>query len=154
MWRDGKTQYGFLIHWGGPLVTKSGKLNHVGINSTYNEYMALHHCIKQVVWLRQLMDEAGVGSICSDPTVVYADNKQANNLCSEDLVTAGNMYFRTGYHYNKEQVRDGYVQIAYTHTSWNLADATTKALGSNKIGFFMPYINGAKPIPEHSELQG
>ena len=49
---DGKTQYGYQICWGGPLVTKSGKLNHVGINSTYNEYMALHHCIKQVVWLR------------------------------------------------------------------------------------------------------
>ena len=47
---DGKTQYGYQICWGGPLITKSGKLNHVGINSTYNEYMALHFCIKQIVW--------------------------------------------------------------------------------------------------------
>ena len=151
---DGKTQYGYLIHWGGPLIAKSGKLSHVGINSTYNEYMALHHCIKQVVWLRQLMDESGVGSLCSKPTVVYADNRQANNLCGEDLVTAGNMYFRTGYHYNKEAVADGYCEVSYVHTSWNLSDAMTKALGSNKISFFSPYINGEKPVPDKKTLQG
>ena len=83
---DGKTQYGYSIMWGGPLATKSGKLKHVGINSTYNEYMALHHCIKQVVWTRQLLDEIGLQSFISEPTIVFADNKQANNLCNEDLV--------------------------------------------------------------------
>ena len=59
---DGRTQYGYSIHWGGPLIVKSGKLSHVGINSTYNEYMALHHCVKQVVWLRQLLDEIGLAN--------------------------------------------------------------------------------------------
>ena len=59
---DGRAQYGYSIHWGGPLIVKSGKCNHVGINSTYNEYMALTSCIKQIVWLRQLMNEMGLGS--------------------------------------------------------------------------------------------
>ena len=31
---DGRTQYGYTIMWGGPIICKSGKLNHVGINST------------------------------------------------------------------------------------------------------------------------
>ena len=57
--------------------------------------MALHFCIKQIVWLRQLMEEIGLGAYVSQPTVVYADNRQANNLCREEVVTAGNMYFRT-----------------------------------------------------------
>merc|ERR1711998_207617 len=130
------------IHWGGPLITKSGKLNHVGINSTYNEYMALHHCVKQLVWLRQLMCENGLASVVASPTDVYADNKQANTLCAEDLVTAGNMYFRTGYHYNKEAVRDKYVSVAYIHTSSNISDACTKGLGSNKIKTFEPVLHG------------
>jgi hypothetical protein len=139
---DGRTQYGYTIHWGGPLIVKSGKLNHVGINSTYNEYMALHHCVKQLVWLRQLMQEIGLASRVSSPTPVYADNKQANKLCAEDLVTAGNMYFRTGYHYNKEAVRDGYVDIRYINTQFNISDACTKALAKNKIGLFEPVIHG------------
>ena len=56
--------------------------------------------------MRQLLDEIGLGNYISEPTRVYADNRQANNLCKEDLVTAGNMYFRTGHHYCKEAVRD------------------------------------------------
>ena len=109
--------------------------------------MALHHCIKQVVWLRQLLDEIGLANYISNPTMVYADNKQANNLCSEDLVTAGNMYFRTGYHYNKEAVRDKYVTVDYIHTSLNISDACTKGLGSNKIKLFEPYLHGHAHLP-------
>ena len=62
---------------GDPLITKSSKLMHVGINSIYNEYMALHHAIKQIVWVSQLLDEIGLGAYISKPTRVYADNKQA-----------------------------------------------------------------------------
>jgi hypothetical protein len=105
---DGRTQYGYSLHWGGPLVVKSSKLTHVGINSTYNEYMALHYAIKQIVWMRQLMAEIGLVEFITHPTLVWADNKQANKLCTEDLVTSGNMYFRTGFHYNKEACQDGY----------------------------------------------
>ena len=50
---------------------------HVGINSIYNEYMALHHAIKQIVWVSQLLDEIGLGAYISKSTGVYADNKQA-----------------------------------------------------------------------------
>ena len=145
---DGKTQYAYSIHWGGPLIVKSSKLAHVGINSTYNEYMALHFCIKQIVWLRQLMEEIGLGAYVSQPTMVYADNRQANNLCREEVVTAGNMYFRTGYHYNKEAVRDKYVSVHYCPTDINIIDAGTKALGPIKIEGFEPQLHGFKPLPE------
>ena len=146
---DGKTQYGYTIMWGGPLILcKSSKLNHVGINSTYNEYMALHHVIKQIVWLRQLFHEIGLANFISMPTLVHADNKQANSLCSEDLVTQGNMYFRTGYHYCKEAVRDLYVTIQYIDTALNISDAMTKALGSNKIKTFLDTLHGLVSIPD------
>ena len=143
---DGRTQYGYTIMWGGPIICKSGKLNHVGINSTYNEYMALHHAIKQITWLRQLMNECGLSTYLNAPTQVWADNKQANNLCNEDMITAGNMYFRTGYHYNKEAVRDGLVKVSYIDTAENISDAMTKGLGSNKIAQFKPIIHGHLPL--------
>ena len=129
---------------GGPIITKSGKLTHVGVNSTYNEYMALHYAIKHIVWLCQFMCEMGLGSVVGKPTVVYADNKQANNLCHEDLVTSGNMYFRTSYHYmyNKEEVEDGTVAVRYTHTSTNYSDATAKGLGHIKVKQFLPVLHG------------
>ena len=71
-----------------------------------------------------------------------SDKKQVNNLCHEDLVTSGNMYFRTSYHYNKEDVEDGTVAIRYTHTSTNYSDATTKGLGPIKVRQFLPVLHG------------
>ena len=93
------------------------------------------------------MDEIGLASYISSPTRVFADNKQANNLCKEDLITAGNMYFRTGYHYNKEAVRDGYVTVHYLHTTLNYSDACTKGLGAAKIREFEPILHGHQPLP-------
>ena len=62
-------------------------------------------------------------------------------------MTAGNMYFRTGYHYNKEAVKDGYVDVKYIKTDYNISDACTKALGSNKVKSFEPALHGFKPLP-------
>ena len=56
------------------------------------------------------------------------------------------MYFRTGYHYTKEAVRDGYVDIKYINTAYNISDACTKALGKNKITMFEPVLHGHEVI--------
>ena len=95
------------------------------------------------------MDEIGLHAYVNTPTPVYGDNKQANNLCGEDLVTAGNMYFRTGYHYNKECRRDGYVDVEYIHTSLNVSDALTKSLATVKVRQFEAMLHGFAdpPIP-------
>ena len=58
------------------------------------------------------------------------------------------MYFRTGYHYNKEAVHDKYVTVQYINTQYNVSDVTTKGLGSNKIRDFYPYLHGLKPISD------
>ena len=93
------------------------------------------------------MQETGLSAYISNPTTIYADNKQANTLTAEDLVTTGNMYFRTGYHYCKEAVRDKFCTIEYIDTAYNISDSMTKALGSNKIRHFRPYIMGHKLLP-------
>lgn len=136
---DGKCRYGFTILWGGPVITKSSKLTHVGMNSTYNEYMALTHCIKHLVWLRKLMVECKLEHIVEKAIPVLADNVQANTLCHEDIVTKGNMYFNVSYHYNKERVLAGDVYICYVNTHSNIADPLSKGLGPIKEeGFRLP----------------
>ena len=57
-------------------------------------------------------------------------------------LASGNMYFRTSYHYNKEEVEDGTVAIRYTRTSTNYSDATTKGLGPIKVKRFLPVLHG------------
>ena len=139
---DCKCQYGFAVQWGGPIITKSSKLDHVGMNSTYNEYMALTHAIKHLVWLRKLLCEMGLSHVCQQAIPVLADNAQANNLCKEDLVTKGNMYFNVAYHYNKEQVKAGEVNVIYVASDANTSDILTKATGPVKEQAMRPAILG------------
>ena len=46
----------------------------------------------------------GYSDMVSDPTAVRGDNTAATQLCYEDIVTSGNQFIITPYHYNKEVV--------------------------------------------------
>ena len=95
----------------GPLATTSVRLHHVGLLSEHNEYMALFLLIKRIVWLRQLLKELGYDSMIFTPTACYGDNVQANRLCKEHFISTGNQYIATQYHFNKEKVESGVVDV-------------------------------------------
>ncbi|CAI7799110.1 unnamed protein product [Closterium sp. NIES-54] len=67
---DGTSIGGYVCLFGGGAESwRSKKQNKVGLSSCETEYMALHHGVKEVVWLRRLLEEIGV---CQrEPTVIY-----------------------------------------------------------------------------------
>ncbi|CAI7882902.1 unnamed protein product [Closterium sp. NIES-53] len=66
---------GYVCLFGGGAVSwHSKKQNEVGLSSCETEYMALHHGVKEVVWLRRLLEEIGV---CQrEPTVMRLLDKE------------------------------------------------------------------------------
>ncbi|CAI7894773.1 unnamed protein product [Closterium sp. NIES-53] len=66
---DGTSIGGYVCLFGGGAESwRSKKQNKVGLSSCETEYMALHHGVKEVVWLRRLLEEIGV---CQrEPTVI------------------------------------------------------------------------------------
>ena len=133
---DGLAQFGFVVMMcSGPVIFNSKKLKHKSPtgSASHCEYMAMCFCNQAVVWLRQLLVELGFDELVKEPTIVYGDNRQANTLCSEDIVTTGNQYIYLPYHWNKEVVSLGYVQIRDCRTALNLADLFTKPVPSGKI---------------------
>ncbi|CAI7799045.1 unnamed protein product [Closterium sp. NIES-53] len=66
---DGTSIGGYVCLFGGGAVSwRSKKQNEVGLSSCETEDMALHHGVKEVVWLRRLLEEIGV---CQrEPTVI------------------------------------------------------------------------------------
>ena len=126
---DGLSQYGNCIMWmGGPVTWTSKKLAHVGLSAYHNEYMALRHALSSVVWLRQLFNDIGLVDIVSEPTIMYGDNEAANKLTRQDFVSSGNQYIYLPYHYLKECVRMGMVDVRWVGTKLNFADIFTKAV--------------------------
>jgi hypothetical protein len=140
---DGKCQYGFVIHlYGGPICWTSKKHAHVGLSSGMNEYMALCHCIKTVVWLRQLLEEMGLNEMTEKPTLVFGDNDNCTRLSKEDIVTSGNKFYYLPYHYSKEAVAMGHVKTLRCDTTENLSDPLTKNLTTGKCVSLFPSLKG------------
>ncbi|CAI7812327.1 unnamed protein product [Closterium sp. NIES-53] len=73
---DGTSIGGYVCLFGGGAVSwRSKKQNEVELSSCETEYMALHHGVKEVVWLRRLLEEIGVCQ--KEPTVIFCDNESA-----------------------------------------------------------------------------
>ena len=91
------------------------------------------------------MLEMKLGHLIEQACPVLADNAQANNLCHEDIVTKGNMYFDAAFHYNKERVKAGDINVLYVNTNSNVADPLTKGLGPIKEEQFREPLCGYDP---------
>ena len=90
--------------------------------------MALHWCNRHVLWLRQLLTEIGLQEMTQEPTLVRGDNKAANTLCYEDIVTTGNQFIYVPYHFNKEVISQKQVKTLFVRSAENDADLMTKAV--------------------------
>jgi hypothetical protein len=127
---DAKAQYGYAIHlFDGPIIWAAKKHAHVGTSSTHNEYMALYHLVRAIVWLRQLITEVGLdGELLDGPTLALGDNDQATNLCYDDVVTVGNKFYHMMYHFSKEMYEAKQIAPLRIDTKDNWADLMTKSV--------------------------
>jgi hypothetical protein len=142
---DSKCQYGYTHLWmGGTVIAVSKKLAHVGLSAAHNEYMAAHWANRHTAWLRDLMEEMEIKEIGTEPTVTYADNRAANLLCEEDIITCGNQFMQVPYHYNKEAIKMGVVVMRYIPTVDNLADILTKAVSRQVLERLLPAVIGQR----------
>ena len=73
-------------------------------------------------------------------------SKQTSFAVRTLLLVVTYMYFRTGYHYNKEAVESKFVRVLYCPTAINLIDCGTKALGPMKIESCEPQLHGFEPV--------
>ena len=149
---DGKAQFGYVIMiQGGPMVSVSKKANHVGQSASHNEYMAITHAAKHVAWARDLLSELGLEEMCPKPTTVWGDNKAANLLSHEDIITCGNQFIQLPYHYTKQEVEAGNIQVLDIVSEDNVADLTTKAYTRQVADKLIPQMTGYVPLPYPSQ---
>jgi hypothetical protein len=140
---DGKCQFGYVIMWmGAPVMDVSKKLRHIGLSSEHNEYMAMHFAHQGLVWFRQLLGELGLDDLLDRPTVMFADNKPANTLSQEDIVSMGNQYMYLPYHYNKEVQEEGFSKVCWVASPDNISDLMTKCGGSKEFSTLLKPLMG------------
>ncbi|GJP60077.1 hypothetical protein CLOP_g17216 [Closterium sp. NIES-67] len=123
---DGTSIGGYVCLLGGGAVSwRSKKQNEVGLSSCETEYMALHHGAKEVVWLRRLLEELGVGQ--EEPTVVLCDNESAVKLAKNACLHGLTKHIRPKWHWVR-RLLDKEVRLEIVKTHQQAADIFTKRL--------------------------
>nr|GFA03980.1 hypothetical protein [Tanacetum cinerariifolium] len=66
---------------------------------------------------------------------MYYDNKSAIALCCNNVQHSRSKHIDIRYHFIKEQVENGVIELYFVNTEYQLADLFTKALGRDRIEF-------------------
>ena len=148
----GNAQFGYVITiQGGPMISVNKKANHMGQSASHNEYMTITHAAKYVAWARDLLSETGLKEMCPKPTTVRGDNKAANLLSHEDIITCGNQFIQLLCHYTKQEVEAGNIELLDIVSEDNLADLTTKAYTRQVADKLIPQMTGYVPLPYQNQ---
>nr|GFA40345.1 putative retrotransposon protein [Tanacetum cinerariifolium] len=119
---DTKSQTGYVfVLNGGAVVWKSSKQSTTAQHATKAEYIAASKAAKEAVWIRKFIDELGVVPSNNYPIKMNCDNSK------------GAKHFKRKYHYVRECIETGKIDIVKVHTDDNLADPFTKALAGPKL---------------------
>ncbi|GKA15070.1 retrovirus-related pol polyprotein from transposon TNT 1-94 [Tanacetum coccineum] len=104
------------------------------ISSTKAKYIALSGCCAQVLWMRSQLTDYGLGF---NKIPMYCDNKSAIVLCCNNVQHSRSKHIDIKFHFIKEQVENGVVELYFLNTEYQLADIFTKALGKERIEFLI-----------------
>ncbi|GJX72780.1 retrovirus-related pol polyprotein from transposon TNT 1-94 [Tanacetum coccineum] len=100
------------------------------ISSTEAEYIAMSGCFAQILWMRSQVTDYGLGF---NKIPMYCDNKSAIALCCNNVQHSRSKHIDIRFHFIKEQVENGVVELYFVNTEYQLVDIFTKALGRERI---------------------
>nr|GEY56177.1 retrovirus-related Pol polyprotein from transposon TNT 1-94 [Tanacetum cinerariifolium] len=102
-------------------------------HATEAEYIAASEAAKEAVWIRKFIDELGVVPSNDYPIKMNCDNSAAIIMTKELGIQNGARHFKRKYHYVRECIETGEIDIVKVHTDENLADPFTMALAGPKL---------------------
>ncbi|GJY44266.1 hypothetical protein Tco_0432479 [Tanacetum coccineum] len=68
---------------------------------------------------------------------LYCDNKSAIDLCCNNVQHSRTKHIDIRYHFIKEQVENGIVELYFVRTEYQLADIFTKPLPRERFNFLI-----------------
>ncbi|GJY66457.1 retrovirus-related pol polyprotein from transposon TNT 1-94 [Tanacetum coccineum] len=117
-----------LVSW------SSKKQKCTAISSTEAEYIALSGCCAQILWMRSQLTDYGFQF---NKIPLYCDNKSAIALCCNNVQHSRAKHIDVRYHFIKEQVENGIVELYFVRTEYQLADIFTKPLPRDRFNFLI-----------------
>ncbi|GAB2277235.1 hypothetical protein Dimus_039224 [Dionaea muscipula] len=127
--RKSTTAYNFVLG-GNCVIWKTQLQPLVALSSTEAEYVAITDIVKEAVWIQGLLEEIQqLHSRCT----IYSDNQSALHLCRNPVYHERTKHVDVKFHYIRDILAAGILDISKIPTEDNPADMGTKIVPVNKF---------------------
>lgn len=132
---DRKSTSGHVQFLGDKLVSwASKKQNCVSTSIAEAEYVAAASCCSQVLWMKtQLMDYG----LKYERIPIYCDSKSAIVISANPVQHTKTKHIDIRYHFIKDHVEKGTIELYFMVSEYQLADLFTKALDEKRFKFLI-----------------
>nr|KAJ0191944.1 hypothetical protein LSAT_V11C800425760 [Lactuca sativa] len=131
---DSRSQYGFVIFHGSNLISWTcRKQKVVARSSTEAEYRSLAYTTAELMWLKQLVID--LQAPIHTPPLLLCDNVGAIFMSKNPVISTRSKHIALDFHFIREQVEAGELNICHVSSVDQLADLFTKPLGKDRVSF-------------------
>nr|GEX32770.1 hypothetical protein [Tanacetum cinerariifolium] len=117
-----------LVSW------MSKKQNYTAMSSAEAEYGALSASCAQVMWMRSQLQDYGFNY---NKISLYCDSQSAIAISCNPVQYSRTKHIHTRYHFIKEQVENGIIELYFVRTEYQLTDMFTKALPEDRFKYLV-----------------
>jgi len=150
---DGRSTAGHVFYLGkGPISWCSQKQDIVAISSCEAEFMAGTEAAKQAIWLQDLLSE--ITGASSESVTIHIDNKSSIALTKNPIFHGRNKRIHRRYHFIRECVENGQIEVEHVSRDEQKEDILTKALGRSKLNEMRNLIGVQDLKGEEFKLKG
>nr|GFA13484.1 retrotransposon protein, putative, unclassified [Tanacetum cinerariifolium] len=108
--------------------------NRTAMSSTEAEYVALSASCAQIMWMRTQLQDYGLKY---NKIPLYCDSQSAIAISCNPVQHSHTKHIHTRYHFIKEQVENGIIELYFVRTEYQLADMFTKALPEDRFKYIV-----------------
>ena len=131
--KTGRSRTGYIISFAdGPISWNTKLQPTIALSSAEAEYMALTDCSKELTYLTSLAQD--LGEQFTLPVPLYADNQPSIKVAKGSSTRMRHINVR--YHYIRQCLEIGLVELHYISTQNQVADIMTKSLDKTKVELF------------------
>ncbi|GKA43478.1 hypothetical protein Tco_0736202 [Tanacetum coccineum] len=119
------------------------------MSSAEAEYVALSASCAQVMWMRTQLQDYGFNY---NKIPLYCDSQSAIAISCNPVQHSRTKHIHTRYHFIKEQVENGIIELYFVRTEYQLADMFTKALPEERFQYLVRRIGMRCLTPAELEV--
>ncbi|KAJ9542400.1 hypothetical protein OSB04_028906 [Centaurea solstitialis] len=140
---DRKSTTGGCHLLGGKLVSwTSKKQNSVSTSTAEAEYVAAGICCAQVLWLRNQLQDYDI-QLSKIP--IYCDNTSAIAIANNPVLHSKTKHIEVRYHFIRDHVMNGDIELHFVPTEYQLADLFTKPLDVTRFNMLLSELGMLNP---------